>query len=139
MAFVTMQEWDWTPEVVSLVADILPTLPTHFKFQIGLCELTDESLDAVLQAPGCLRHLSCARLNVWSDQHYGTAWPWEEFVCEESVDMASLANMPDPRGGVRVIRAARVMVAQWGALPEVRVHRAQCTSQMYQVKHTCRT
>ncbi len=114
---VVFYNWPWRAEVAAAVAAALPTL-THLSLAVHLDRpLTDELLGWLLQLGPHVRSVRVKGLDLQSDQHSAVAWPWEELVCEEGVNMASLANLPDPCGGVRVVTTSAVVLSR--ALSEV--------------------
>ncbi len=106
---VAISGWALTRDAARAVADTMPTLPD---ISIEWCAseaLTDQQLRRLLRTVPQLRRLSVPSLNLQSDQHANTPWPWEELAVSEC-DAAMLLRLPNPggEGAPRVVRCESI-------------------------------
>ncbi len=108
---VWLREWDWGVQgMAQVVRDVVPALP-HLRLSVDVGKaLTDELLGVALEMGPCVRSLSVEGLELQSDQHANTAWPWDELECE-FMTLSSVLKLPRAHGpGDCVIRTLEVYI-----------------------------
>ncbi len=94
---VQLKGLQWTAAMAATVAAAAPLLQ-HIRFSAHTTNaLTDELLGALLQMSPPIRQVSVGALQVQSDQHANTLWPWDKLSFTGDTDMCSLLRLPAPR------------------------------------------
>ncbi len=103
--------WALTDEVLSVVADMTPTLADTGFGWCGLQALTSQQLSSLLRVGPRLCRLSVYSLSLQSDQHANTPWPWDELTVLQC-DAAMLLRLPNPggEGTFRVVRCETLLM-----------------------------
>lgn len=104
-------DWDWPVDTLPTLLTELSQLP-QLRFNVTVPgALTDSRLSTLL-ACGTVARLTVASLELQSDQHANTPWPWDKLtVYARETDITHLAQLPDPTK-----RQARPEVAFLGCL-----------------------
>ncbi len=99
---VALDEWDWSVESLHALAREGPSLTQlSYKFSLAISHVTDELLGGLLQCGEAVKRLVVGSLQLQSDQHANTPWPWEHLVLKTSAAMTQMLRLPDPARAAR--------------------------------------
>ncbi len=85
----------WTSRLLRALMEAVPRL-SHLRFgPLGLTNLTDDRLHALLQLSPHIKNLSAFKLSLHSDEQATVVWPWRAFALRE-LDVAQLLRLPKP-------------------------------------------
>ncbi len=97
-ATVALKGWGWSTPMLRIVAAAQSDMP-HFTFTLdGVLsdpQLTDELLGVALQLGSSMQGMLMGAVELQSDTHANTPWPWEDFRVD-ALHVTRLLRLPDP-------------------------------------------
>ncbi len=95
-AIIELLDWDCTEDTVRAIT-IEGAHLTDMSVRLSIDEsLTGSLLTLLLQSGQGISRLVVRSLDLQSDQHANTPWPWQELIIKSSADMVQLLRLPDP-------------------------------------------